>query len=168
MGVSGSGKTTVGAALAEELGAGFVDGDDLHAGAALAKMSAGLPLTDADREPWLRRVGETLRDASTAGSSIVIACSALRRRYRDTIRSTGGEPVYFIHLVADEAVLRDRVTTRADHFMPPALLTSQLATLEPLELDEEGGTYDATASWNRIAEQLGIPSPSGRHTKDSP
>ncbi len=102
-------------------------------------MSAGVPLDDADREPWLDTVGRWLRERHTEGRGGAIACSALTRRYRDRLRSAAPEPV-FLHLTADRAVLLDRLTRRADHFMPVTLLDSQLATLEPLEPDELGAT----------------------------
>ncbi len=132
MGPSGSGKSLVGAALAARLRAPFVDGDDLHPRANVAKMAAGRPLTDDDRRPWLEAVAATLaRD-----TSIVVACSALRRAYRDGIRN-GVAGVNFVELVVPEQQLRTRMRRR-DHFMPASLLDSQLATLEPLETDEAG------------------------------
>lgn len=131
-GVSGSGKSTIGTALADALGAVFVDGDDLHPPENVAKMRAGIPLEDADRAPWLRKVGEVL-----AGSDdIVVACSALKRSYRDLIRAEAPD-ARFLLLEADRGTLDDRMRHR-DHFMPPSLLDSQLATLEPLEADEAG------------------------------
>ncbi|WP_241740032.1 gluconokinase [Microbacterium invictum] len=132
MGPSGSGKSLVGAAVAARLRAHFVDGDDLHPPANVAKMRAGMPLDDTDRAPWLDAVGSALaRDAQ-----IVVACSALRRTYRDRIRATAPD-VVFVELVVAQAELRERMSRR-DHFMPPALLDSQLATLEPLTGDERG------------------------------
>ena len=140
MGPSGSGKSTVGACLAEILGARFVDGDDLHPAANVRKMAAGIPLDDRDREPWLRLVGETLQ----AEERIVIACSALKRVYRDLIRAQAPE-TFFAELAIGRAVLEERMRLRADHFMPPALLDSQLQTLESLEADERGIRVDETA-----------------------
>lgn len=132
MGPSGSGKSLVGAALAAQVRARFVDGDDLHPAANVAKMAAGVPLTDADREPWLDVVGALLaREAH-----LVIACSALRRSYRDRIRAAAPDAV-FVELVVPAAELAHRMSRR-DHFMPPALLDSQLAVLEPLAADEHG------------------------------
>lgn len=133
MGPSGSGKSTVGAFLADVLGARFVDGDDLHPAANVRKMAEGTPLDDADRRPWLRLVGETLQ----AQEQIVIACSALRRAYRDIIRAEAPD-VFFAELAIGRAELEARMHARADHFMPAALLQSQLDTLEPLEEDERG------------------------------
>ena len=140
MGPSGSGKSTVGACLAETVGARFVDGDDLHPAANVRKMAAGIPLDDRDREPWLRLVGETLQGEER----IVIACSALKRVYRDLIRAQAPE-TFFAELAIGRAVLEDRMRLRADHFMPPALLDSQLQTLESLEADEHGIRVDETA-----------------------
>ncbi|RLK48978.1 gluconokinase [Microbacterium telephonicum] len=132
MGPSGSGKSLVGAALAARMRSRFVDGDDLHPRANVAKMAAGHPLTDADREPWLAAVAAVLAQET----SMVVACSALRRVYRDGIRAGVGG-VAFVELVVPEAQLRTRMGRR-DHFMPASLLDSQLATLEPLATDEVG------------------------------
>jgi carbohydrate kinase (thermoresistant glucokinase family) len=126
MGVSGCGKSSLGAALATALALPFTDADDLHPAANRAKMAAGQPLTDADRWPWLQAVGAVL-----AGGAGVVACSALRRSYRDRLRDTAG-PVQFLHLVAPREVIVERLAARRGHFMPLALLDSQLATLEPL------------------------------------
>lgn len=131
MGPSGSGKSLVGASVAAALRAEFVDGDDLHPRANVAKMAAGRPLDDEDRMPWLDAVASTLRRPQ-----IVVACSALRRSYRDRIRAQVGG-VVFVELVVPEARLRTRMSKR-DHFMPGTLLDSQLATLEPLASDEAG------------------------------
>lgn len=138
MGVSGAGKSVIGDALAQRLGGVFVDADDLHSDEARAKMSAGTPLTDDDRAPWLVRVGERLVTESEGGRRPVIACSALRRRYRDTIRATGGGDVVFVLLDGSADVIGARMAARSGHFMPTALLDSQLATLERLEPDENG------------------------------
>jgi len=132
MGPSGSGKSLVGAALAARLRRRFVDGDDLHPPANIAKMRSGTPLDDADRAPWLDAVAATL-----AGSEApVVACSALRRVYRDRIRGLVPDAV-FVELVVAPAQLRRRMSRR-EHFMPPELLDSQLHTLEPLAQDEAG------------------------------
>ena len=148
MGVSGTGKSTVGRLLAERLGRPLIEGDDLHPAANVAKMHAGIPLTDEDRGPWLRAV----RDAMDgAGGPTVVACSALRRSYRDVLRTADGR-VRFALLVADPDELARRLANRPGHFMPASLLASQLATLEPLAADEDGLTVasqsdpDATAS----------------------
>ena len=139
MGPSGAGKSVVGEALAERLrarfpGMAFVDSDDLHPGANVEKMRSGVPLDDDDRWPWLRLVGEALV-ANEAG--LVVACSALRRAYRDAIRGACPAAV-FVELVVPARDLGERVRDRAGHFMPAALLASQLAALEPLSDDEAG------------------------------
>ncbi|MEO8262384.1 MAG: gluconokinase [Pseudolysinimonas sp.] len=139
MGVSGAGKTTVGIALAARLGLRFVDADDLHPAANVAKMTAGTPLTDDDRWPWLALVGNALAAAPEPG--VVVACSALTRSYRDAIRAVAAD-TFFVHLDAIEEVLREHLAHREGHFMPPALLDSQLAILEPLGIDELGATID--------------------------
>ncbi|MCU1437893.1 MAG: gntK 1 [Naasia sp.] len=136
MGASGSGKSTVGRLIAERLGVDFVDADDLHSPESTAKMAAGTPLTDEDRWPWLRRVGAVLADETAQGRSSVVACSALRRAYRDLLRQAAGGPVTFVHLHGTRELLEQRLGKREGHFMPPALLDSQLATLEPLGPDE--------------------------------
>ena len=140
MGVSAVGKSTVGAELAERLGIPFLDADDLHDDAAVAAMSAGIALSDADRMPWLARVGDAL--AARSGGA-VIACSALALRYRDAIRASAPGAI-FVHLDAPADVLAIRAGAREGHFMPASLLTSQLATLEPLEDDERGFAVDAS------------------------
>lgn len=142
MGVSGSGKSTVGLVLAERLGARFIDADDLHPQANRDKMAGGTPLTDDDRRPWLNAVGEAIGDARTAcGGGVVVACSALRRSYRDALRESSAGPVWFAHLRGEAALLAERLGTRSDHFMPAALLSSQLQTLEELEADEAGAAF---------------------------
>lgn len=147
MGVSGAGKSTVAAALATEFGGTYIDADDLHPAANVAKMAAGVPLTDDDRMPWLRLVGAALAEASEG--VVVVACSALRRRYRDELRDAASG-VFFVHLDVDPSVLSARLAQRADHFMPPSLLSSQLATLEPLGSDEVGVVIDAGAPLDEI------------------
>lgn len=139
MGVSGSGKSTIGSLLAEHLGLPFADADDLHPAANVRKMAAGEPLDDADRWPWLALVGDALAGASTTG--LVIACSALKRSYRDAIRAAAPAAV-FVHLTGSRELLASRLGHREGHFMPTSLLDSQLATLEPLAADEPGVTVD--------------------------
>jgi gluconokinase len=136
MGVSGCGKSHIGAALAHRLGLGFLDGDSLHPPTNIAKMAQGIALNDDDRAPWLDAVGGALG----AGSE-VIACSALKRSYRDRIRAAA-TGVVFVHLDGARAVLAQRVSQRPGHFMPPALLDSQLATLQPLQADEAAVVVD--------------------------
>ena len=137
-GVSGSGKTTVGTLLAERLGWTFADGDGFHPAASVARMRAGLPLTDADRDPWLAAIADWMDQQIAAGRSAVIACSALRRAYR--ARLLGGRPaarMVFLLISRDEG--ETRLTTRPGHFFPAALLDSQLETLEPPQPDEDYG-----------------------------
>src|SRR5215208_1469311 len=129
MGASGSGKTVIGRALATALVCPFVDADDLHDDASRAKMAAGIPLDDSDRAPWLARIGRRLIDLAATHPDIVLACSALRIAYRDTLR-TASPDMHFVLLDADAATLSRRVAARRGHFMPPALVASQLATLE--------------------------------------
>jgi len=135
MGVSGSGKSTVGALLAQKLGVPFADADDLHPAANVAKMAAGIPLTDDDRWPWLALVGDALHAASRTG--LVIACSALKRSYRDAIRAAA-PTAEFVQLDGSRELLESRLGHREGHFMPAALLDSQLAALEPLGEGERG------------------------------
>jgi gluconokinase len=137
MGVSGAGKSSVGAALAELLETPFVDADTLHPLTNVEKMMAGVPLTDEDRWPWLDRVGAEL--AATTEAGLVMACSALRRAYRDAIRTRSPQTV-FVLLDADGPLRHERLTQRPGHFMPASLLRSQLETLGPLEADEAGLT----------------------------
>jgi gluconokinase len=130
MGVAGSGKTTVGSALAVSLGWRFVDGDDFHSPESVAKMARGEPLTDADRGPWLERLRAVVADALARGAPVVMACSALKQSYRDRL-TVDGARVRFVHLAGDPALLRARLERRAGHFMTAAMLDSQLAALEP-------------------------------------
>lgn len=129
MGVSGSGKSTVGQLLADRLGWPFRDGDGFHPPANVAKMQSGVPLNDADRHPWLLAIQGFMQKAHADGQSAVVACSALKRSYRDLL--LGGEPwVRFVHLQGSRELLAERMRSRPGHFMPPTLLDSQLATLE--------------------------------------
>ena len=138
MGVSGSGKSTVGSALAQRLRVPFVDADTMHPPANIAKMSAGEPLNDDDRYPWLENVGEWLAGHCTGG---VVSCSALKRKYRDQLRAHCPR-VEFLHLSGSPELINRRMSTRTGHFMPAALLRSQFDTLEPLGADERGVTVD--------------------------
>ena len=138
MGVSAAGKSTVGRLLAERLGLPFRDADDLHPASNVQKMAAGAPLDDADRAPWLDAVGAELEAATTG---IVMACSALKRSYRDRLRAAAPSTV-FVHLHGTGDLLAARAAARTEHFMPSSLLASQLAVLEPLAADEAGITVD--------------------------
>ncbi|MDF9277635.1 gluconokinase [Arthrobacter sp. EH-1B-1] len=142
MGVSAVGKSSVAAELSRVTGIPWKDGDDLHPKQNVAKMAAGTPLTDHDRWPWLDKVGATLAHARPEEGAI-IACSALRRTYRDRIRTSAPEAV-FVHLTGDRDLLARRAESRPHHFMPSSLLDSQFATLEPLEVDENGVAIDVS------------------------
>jgi gluconokinase len=133
MGVSGSGKTVVGEALAEQLGLPLLEGDTFHPPANVKKMSSGVPLTDADRWPWLDAIGKAIRDAP---GPVIVACSALKRVYRERLEAAAGRPVLFLFLDASKETLAARIGNRKGHFMPASLLDSQLATLEPPGPDE--------------------------------
>ena len=150
MGVSGSGKTAVGAALAQRLRVPFADADDFHPPENIAKMSAGVPLTDDDREPWLRTIATWLGEHARHGG--VVACSALKRSYRDLLREHATHTV-FLHLHGDRDTLAARVAGRPGHFMPAALIDSQFATLEHLQADEEGAALDVSAPVDDLVEQ---------------
>ncbi|MFE5891074.1 gluconokinase [Streptomyces sp. NPDC056468] len=151
MGVSASGKSTVGARLAQRLGVPFLEGDELHSAAERAKMAAGHPLDDADRRPWLTALARWIRSAVSHGRGGVVACSSLKRRYRDELRSAGeGAKVSFVHLAIDRRSAAERIARRKGHFMPPGLLDSQYAILEPLQADEPGVTVDASATPEQV------------------
>jgi gluconokinase len=149
MGVSGCGKTSVGEAIARHFGTTFIEGDGLHPEANIAKMSAGIALTDEDRFPWLDRIGAEIAGATARGERIVISCSALRKTYRDRVRAFAGGRLTFIFLRGSEELLAGRMRARNGHFMPPSLLKSQLATLEDptgeagvLSVDIDGTTAE--------------------------
>lgn len=154
MGVSGVGKTTIAVALAERLGWPFIEADDLHPAANVARMKAGIPLTDEDRAPWLDAIAARIEAWRTEGSDGVIACSALRHAYRDRL-AEGHQDVRFIHLSAPREVVLERMKGRRGHFMPPALLDSQYAALEPPHESEQGRvlTLDAVATPHELVEQ---------------
>ena len=151
MGVSGCGKSSVGQAIAQRTGWTFIEGDDLHPAANRAKMASGTPLNDDDRWPWLDAIAEAARAIEAQGNSAVIACSALKRIYRDRL-SQAGDTVKFIHLNGDRDTILERMRTRPDHFMPPALLDSQLATLEPPTDNENAIRIDITSPVDQIAQ----------------
>lgn len=132
MGVSGAGKTTVGRLLAAQLGWDFADADDCHSAANVEKMRNGVPLTDADRGPWLETIREMIATAIKEGQNMILACSALKRSYRDLLQV--GPEVRFVCLKAPPAVLHKRLHARLDHFMTEQMLASQLATLEEANL----------------------------------
>ncbi|HEV7871564.1 MAG TPA: gluconokinase [Modestobacter sp.] len=137
MGVSGAGKTSAAQELTRQLGWEYIEGDDLHPEANVAKMASGIPLDDEDRWPWLQRIAEVIGEREAAGTSVIVTCSALKRSYRDRLRE-GHPSVWFAHVQASPKVLADRLAHRTGHYMPPSLLDSQLATLEPLGDDEPG------------------------------
>ncbi len=152
MGVSGSGKTTAARAVEGRLGWAFAEGDDFHPPANVAKMSAGRPLNDEDRFPWLRSLAAWAHDHDAAGRPTLMTCSALRRSYRDILRG-GGEHTFFVHVHGDKGMVLERMSSR-DHFMPPTLLESQLDTLEPLDDDEAGMVVDPALRPDVIAAQV--------------
>ncbi|WP_253815096.1 gluconokinase [Nocardia amikacinitolerans] len=151
MGVSGTGKTTIARLLATRLGIPFADADDFHSPENVAKMSSGIPLDDSDRGPWLTAVGRWLHDHHTAGTGAVVACSALKRRYRDILRASAPS-VFFLLLTAGREQLIERMTRRHGHYMPPSLLDSQLEALEPLQPSERGAVLPADSAPDHIAE----------------
>jgi gluconokinase len=153
MGVSGSGKSTVGDALAKRLGWRYEDGDKFHPASNVAKMSAGQPLTDEDRWPWLRAIATEIDRLIAAGEHAVIACSALRRTYRDILVHGRGD-VRIVYLFGAQALIAERLSNRKGHFMPPGLLASQFGTLEPPTADERAITVSIDASIEIIVEEI--------------
>ncbi|MBJ6638031.1 gluconokinase [Streptomyces sp. DHE7-1] len=147
MGVAGTGKTTIGPLLAARLGVPYAEGDDFHPRANIEKMTAGVPLEDADRWPWLEAIGHWAHGRSGLGG--VVSSSALKRSYRDRLRSVA-PGVVFLHLTGDRELIEDRMSHRQGHFMPTALLDSQFATLQPLETDEAGVAVDVAGSPEEI------------------
>nr|WP_141782755.1 gluconokinase [Nocardioides albertanoniae] len=150
MGVSGSGKTTVGAAIAQRLRVPFADADDFHPPENIAKMSSGHPLDDDDRRPWLETLGDWLAERDSTGA--VMGCSALKRSYRDLLRSHAPR-LRFLHLAGSQEVVEARLASRPGHFMPTSLLRSQFATLEPLADDELGTTIDIAQDIDAIVDR---------------
>jgi carbohydrate kinase (thermoresistant glucokinase family) len=163
LGVSGSGKTTVGRELAEHLGFEFCDADDLHSAANIEKMASGHPLTDDDRLPWLNTVGQHIAETERQSGGIVVACSALKRSYRDILRRYD-ESAFFVHLDGTFELIASRIAARTHHFMPPSLLSSQFATLEALGADEVGVTINIDEDPPDIVDQIlaSMPSAEGR------
>ncbi|MFE2071589.1 gluconokinase [Streptomyces misionensis] len=153
IGVAGVGKTTVARLLSRRLEVPFSEADDFHSPQSIAKMSAGVPLTDADRRSWLESIADWLRERDEAATGGVVPCSALRRRYRDTLRAACPD-VFFVHLTAGHEVVGRRLSERAGHFMPRTLLESQEETLEPLEPDERGVTVDAGPPPEAVVEAV--------------
>jgi gluconokinase len=151
MGVSATGKTSVGEQLAEELGCEFVEGDSLHPESNIDKMSKGVALTDEDRWPWLQAIAELVADRDAKGTSTVVTCSALKRSYRDVLREAA--PTFFVHLHAPFEVLQDRMQLRRKHFMPASLLRSQFDTLEELGDDEAGAVVDVSPPIDVVVEE---------------
>ena len=155
MGVSGCGKSTVGRLIAKRLACEFLEGDDVHPPRNLERMAAGIPLTDLDRHDWLKAIAEQLADASAARYGLIVSCSALKRSYRNQLRTASSE-LAFVHIHGSLEVLEARMHSRTGHFMPPSLLTSQLQTLEPPGADERCITLDATMPPESIAEQVSL------------
>ncbi|WP_017594266.1 gluconokinase [Nocardiopsis potens] len=152
MGVSGSGKSSIARPVAERLGLPFAEADAFHPEANIAKMSAGVPLSDEDRRPWLLSLAEWIAERERAGEHSVMACSALKRSYRDLLR--GGAPdVRFLHADGPDEVIADRLARRTGHFMPVGLLASQRAALEPLGAGEAGAVLDVSAPVEELVEE---------------
>jgi len=163
MGVSAAGKSVVGAALARRLGAPFLDGDEFHPLANKDKMREGIALTDDDRWPWLNALGCALGETARKNGQVVGACSALRRSYRDHLRTAAGEPILFAFLHGDAATLEQRIRSRRHEYMNPALLASQLATLEPPTPDENAIPIDIGKPVAAIVHQLSSAIPGATH-----
>jgi gluconokinase len=153
MGVSGSGKSTVAAGLAERLGWESAEGDEFHPAANVEKMRNGTPLDDDDRWPWLRTLAAWIGEHEQTGKSAVVTCSALKRSYRDLLRD-GHPSVWFAHVTADADLLRERVGGRTGHYMPSSLLESQLATLQPLQDDEPGASISGAGAPEEVVKAL--------------
>ncbi|HEV7625591.1 MAG TPA: gluconokinase [Streptomyces sp.] len=150
MGVAGTGKTTVGALLADALKVPYAEADAFHPPANVAKMTAGTPLDDTDREPWLDAIGSWAHEREGLGG--VVSCSALKRAYRDRLRAAAPD-VFFVHLAGDRTLIGRRMEQRQDHFMPPSLLDSQFAALEPLEPDERGAAVSVQVDAETVTER---------------
>ena len=154
MGVCGSGKSLIGARLARALDIEFVEGDRVHPSENVTRMAAGIALTDDDRHTWLIAIAARLRDAKRAGVGLVVSCSALKRSYRDLLRSVGAGDVRFVYLAGTRALLAERLAQRRGHFMPPALLESQLVILEEPSPDERAWVCDISAAPRAIVADL--------------
>lgn len=153
MGVAGSGKTTLAELLHTRLGWPSAEADEFHPRANIDKMSAGTPLTDEDRWPWLAAIRGWQTEQDEAGRSSLVTCSALKRAYRDVLRDGPGR-VVFVHLDGPQSTLADRLGQRSGHFMPPSLLPSQLATLEPLQSDEDGLVLSVELTPDQLADEV--------------
>ncbi len=153
MGVCGCGKSAVGRRVAALLGARFIEGDELHAPASIAKMASGVPLDDGDRAAWLQRLRDEIRAAREQHQGLVVSCSALKRRYRDHLRE-GDPALRFVHLHGQRDLIARRLAARQGHYMPPVLLDSQWAALEPLQPDEAGMTLDIAAAPEQLADAV--------------
>lgn len=153
MGVSGSGKTTISQALAARTGFAERDGDDYHSAANIEKMKAGIPLTDDDRLPWLHAIAEAINNYANSNTPVIIACSALKRSYRD-ILVHGRKDVRIVYLKGPADLIAQRLTQRGGHFMPPKLLDSQIDALEPPQPDEHILTVDIDAPVERIVDDI--------------
>jgi len=153
MGVSGSGKSLIGAGLARALGVDFVEGDAYHSTESVERMSRGIPLTDEDRARWLRSLAARIREAKEAGSGLVISCSALKRSYRDILRADAAE-LRFVYLKGERELIAQRLAGRRGHFMPPSLLESQFTTLEEPLPDEHVWVCDITQAAQAIVTAL--------------
>ncbi|WP_127904104.1 gluconokinase [Solirhodobacter olei] len=154
MGVCGVGKSTVARAIADRIGGRFLEADEFHSVANVRAMSRGTPLTDEMRADWLDAIGGAARACREQGEApVVLACSALKRRYRDKLAGALS-PMFVVHLTGDPALIRNRLIARKNHFMPPELLDSQLHDLEPLAADEGGVTVDIAASAEEIAARV--------------
>jgi gluconokinase len=153
MGVSGSGKSVIGAAFATALGVDFVEGDDYHSAANIERMSSGIPLTDDDRAEWLRSLAALILEARESGTGLVVSCSALKRSYRDILRGPAGE-LRFVFLRGPRALLAERLASRRGHYMSPSLLESQLAILEEPLPDERAWVCDISESREDIVVDL--------------
>jgi carbohydrate kinase (thermoresistant glucokinase family) len=153
MGVSGSGKSLIGAAFARALGVDFVEGDDYHSAANVARMASGIPLTDSDRAEWLRSLAARIRKARDSGTGLVVSSSALKQSYRDVLRGAADE-LQFVFLKGSRALLAERLTSRRGHYMPSSLLDSQLSTLEEPSPDEKAWVCDIMESPEDIVAAL--------------
>jgi gluconokinase len=153
MGVAGSGKTTIGEGLAEQLGWTYEDGDKFHPKSNVAKMSAGHPLTDADRWPWLQAIADEIDRVCKLGGNVVVACSALKRAYRDVLVH-GRDDVRIVYLEGTHDLIASRLAARKGHFMPPTLLQSQFKTLQPPGADENPVTVSIDGSVEAIVDNI--------------